>query len=176
LGGRWHLRAVYLRGCRRFSRHGISRVRTWAYEQSSFTVQQRPHRGRNINRRYGRDEIKMARIRMPCMSVEAHGTLAGFLCFSTNRWGQYVKIIGKPRYTLTEGQKKVRHAYGQIAQLWRSRTPEEKKAYHPQAVKQGVTDFIAFFKETWPDFYVLEYSTALGRAILDKNHLGFAGL
>jgi len=118
----------------------------------------------------------MVRLRNPCMSIEAHGTLAGFLCFSTNRWGQYAKIIGKPRYTLTEGQKKVRHAYGQIAQLWRSRTLEEKKAYHSEAVKRGLTDWIYFFKVTWPDFYILEYSTTLGRTVLNKNHLNFAGL
>lgn len=117
----------------------------------------------------------MARIKLPCFSLEAHGKIAGCLVFATNRWGQYVKILAPKRYTNTEGQKKVRHAYGQIGSLWRTRTKEQKEAYRPEAVKLGMNPFNVFFKEKWPDFYILEYSSVSGKAILNKNYLGFEG-
>ena len=109
------------------------------------------------------------------MSIEAHGKVARSIIFSTNRWGQYVKIFSPMRYTNTEAQKKVRHAYGQIGQLWRSMTPEEKRTYHAKAMANGISDFNQFFKEKWADFYIAEYSSILGRAILNKNYLGFSG-
>ncbi|GAI23787.1 unnamed protein product [marine sediment metagenome] len=109
------------------------------------------------------------------MSVEAHGKVGRALVFATNRWGQYVKIYTIPRYTNTEGQKKVRHAYGQIGQLWRTMTPEQKEVYHAGAKRLRINPFNYFFKVIWPDFYVLEYSTITGKAILNKNYLGFGG-
>lgn len=117
----------------------------------------------------------MARIRMPCMSIEAHGRLGRCLVFATNRWGQYVRFLTPPRYTNTEGQKKVRHAYGQIGQLWRTLTQEQKEAYRPEAVRLRMNPFNVFFKEKWPEFYILEYSSSLNKAILNKNFLGFGG-
>jgi len=110
------------------------------------------------------------------MSIEAHGKIMGCLTFATNRWGQYAKIIAPMRYTNTEAQKKVRHAYGQIGHLWRTMTPEQKKVYRPKAVRLGMTAFNVFFKEKWADFYILEYSSILGRAILNKNYLGSTGI
>lgn len=117
----------------------------------------------------------MARIKLPCMSLEAHGKIAGCLAFATNRWGQYVKIIAPHRYTNTEAQKKVRHAYGQIGQLWRTMTPEQKEAYQPGAQRLRINPFNYFFKVKWPDFYILEFSSITGKAILNKNYLGFGG-
>lgn len=109
------------------------------------------------------------------MSIEAHGKIARSIIFSTNRWGQYVKIFSPMRYTNTEAQKKVRHAYGQIGHLWRTMTPEQKEAYRPKATKLGMNPFNYFFKVMWADFYIAEYSSILGRAILNKNYLGFKG-
>ncbi|MBA7665683.1 hypothetical protein ES703_73757 [subsurface metagenome] len=95
----------------------------------------------------------MARIKLPCFSLEAHGKIAGCLVFATNRWGQYVKILTPPRYTNTEAQKKVKHAYGQIGALWRALTPEQKEAYRPKAIRLHMNPFNVFFKEKWPDVY-----------------------
>lgn len=117
----------------------------------------------------------MVRLKLPCMSLEAHGRIARCLTFSTNRWGAYAKIIIPARYPDTEAQKKVKHAYGQIGQLWRTLTPEQKETYQPKAVRLRMNPYNVFFKEKWPDFYVLEYSSITGKAILNKNYLGFGG-
>lgn len=117
----------------------------------------------------------MARIKLPCFSTEAHGKIAGVLVFATNRWGQYAKILAPKRYTNTEAQKKVRHAYGQIGQFWRTMTEEQKEVYSPGAKKLRIGRFHYFFKVVWPDFYNLEYSSTLSKAILNKNYLGFSG-
>ncbi|GAH32063.1 unnamed protein product [marine sediment metagenome] len=74
----------------------------------------------------------MARVKLPCMSMEAHGKVGGVLVFATNRWGQYVKIMTPPRYPNTEAQKKVKHAYGQVGQYWRTLTPEQKETFHSE--------------------------------------------
>lgn len=96
----------------------------------------------------------MVRIKLPCMSVEAHGQIADGLIFATNRWGQYLKFAPRRRVTSTEAQRKVRFAYGEVATGWRPLTPEQKKAYHAEAVKNRRTDYNQYFHEKWPEIYL----------------------
>lgn len=114
----------------------------------------------------------MVRLKNPLMSVEAHGKLAGFLTFATNAWGQYAKFSPTQRDPRTKAQTKVRHAYGQVATLWRAMTDEEKAAYHEQAMINRRTDYNQFFHEVWPLLYLFWNTSVLRVAALNRAHLG----
>lgn len=95
----------------------------------------------------------MVRIKLPCISLEAHGQIYPGLIFATNTWGQYLKFSPTRRDPKTEAQQKVRHAYGQVSSLWRALSNEEKASYHKKAVKNRRTDANQHFHEKWPEVY-----------------------
>ena len=95
----------------------------------------------------------MAKVKLPCMSAEAHGSVIPGIVFATNRHGQYVKFLPEVKQPRTAGQIAVRHAYGQIATEWRMMTPEERQAYHSEAVRNRRTDYNEYFHQRWPEVY-----------------------
>ena len=96
----------------------------------------------------------MAKIILPCMSIEAHGQIAKGIIFATNKHGQYIKFVRYRPRPATEAQQRVRYAYGQISIGWRALTDEQKATYHTKAVRAGITDYNQYFKEQWPLVYV----------------------
>lgn len=95
----------------------------------------------------------MARIKLPCMSIEAHGQLARGIVFATNQWGQYVKFFVPKKREPTEAQNKVRHAYGEIGVGWRGMTNEEKAPYIAEGRRNRRTGYNQFFIEHWDEIY-----------------------
>ena len=95
----------------------------------------------------------MAKIILPCMSIEAHGRIGPGIHFQTNPHGQIISFnVFRPKPPTT-AQKKVRNAYGEIATLWRGMTYEEKYPYIKKGRHFKRTGYNQFFKETWGEIY-----------------------
>jgi len=95
----------------------------------------------------------MARVILPLMSHEAHGTIAGGMTFATGRSGQYVKITTPPKDPRTPAQKKARKLYGEIASEGKELLEVERIEYRRMAGGKGIQGYCIFFKEKWKKNY-----------------------
>lgn len=95
----------------------------------------------------------MARVILPLMSHEAHGTIAGGMTFATNKGGQYVKITTPKKDPRTPAQVKVRQAYGEIATEWKELNEDERGEWRATAGGKGLSGYNLYFKDKWPMVY-----------------------
>jgi len=81
----------------------------------------------------------MAKLKGPLLSLEAHGTLAGALTYSSRRSGSQVRFQKKQKDYENAARALTRDAYRWGIKLWNSFPPDEK-AYWTEVEKKGYAD------------------------------------
>ncbi len=86
----------------------------------------------------------MAKVKGPLMSMEASGTVAGSIVFSSNRGRQYVRQHVIPHNPQSPAQTGVRVSMKGLVALYQSNKTAIDSAFHTRAVQLNISQFNAF--------------------------------
>jgi hypothetical protein len=89
----------------------------------------------------------MAKVKGPLMSLEAHGSLASTLIFTSGKQGKNVTIHHKPTGGPSVAQQAVRANFEAAKDAWNALSSPEKEVYNENALPLQITGYNLFISE-----------------------------